>query len=232
MRTWLVNDVMTTGVVTIQEDTPYRDIVDTLADRQISAVPVVDGDGYVVGVVSEADLLHKIEFVGEERRVFASRKRRNAHAKAQGAVAGDLMSTPAVTVKEGTALTAAAKIMDDSHVKRLPVTDEDGRLRGIVSRADLLRVYLRPDAAIEQEVLHEVLQRTLWVEPGTVDVKVREGVVTLTGRTDRYSTKQLAVKLTQAVGGVVEVIDRLGFDYDDRKLAEASHYGPNPFGMP
>lgn len=233
MRTWLVNDVMTTGVVTVREDTAYREIVDTLAERQISAVPVVDGNGRVVGLVSEADLLHKIEFGGgEERRIFASRRRRTAQAKAHGAVAADLMSAPAVTVKTGTTVTAAAKLMDDGQVKRLPVTDEQGRLTGIVSRADLLRVYLRPDAAIERDVVNDVLRRTLWVEPGKVEAQVRDGVVTLTGSTDRYSTKQLAVKLTHAVAGVVEVVDQLGFDYDDRKLAEASHYGPNPWGMP
>jgi CBS-domain-containing membrane protein len=234
MRTWRVDDVMTVDVVTVREETPYRDIVDTLAERRVSAAPVIDQDRRVVGVVSEADLLHKIEFVGEEheRRVFASRRQRTAHAKAHGSVARDVMSSPAITVVPGTTLTAAAKLMDDEKIKRLPVTDELGRLAGIVSRGDLLRVYLRPDAEIERDVVDGVLHRTLWVEPGLVSAKVHDGVVTLTGRTDRYSTAQLAVKLTETVPGVVEVVDRLGFKYDDRRLAEASHYGPNPFGMP
>lgn len=234
MRTWQVNDVMTADVVTVRPDTPYREIVDTLANHRVSAAPVVDDEQQVVGVVSEADLLHRIELVGEEdeRRVFASRRRRTAHAKAHGATARDLMSQPAITVFTGAPLAAAAKIMDDERVKRLPVTDQAGRLRGIVSRADLLRVYLRPDAEIEHDVIDEVLRRTLWVEPGTVEVEVDRGVVTLSGRTDRHSTRQLAVKLTQAVPGVVDVIDRLGFEFDDRELAGTRHYGPNPFGMP
>jgi CBS-domain-containing membrane protein len=234
MRTWQVDDVMSADVVTVRPHTPYREIVDTLANHRVSAAPVVDDDQQVVGVVSEADLLHRIELGGEadERRVFASRRRRTAHAKAHGAVAKDLMSRPAITVTSGASLTVAAKIMDSERVKRLPVVDQSGRLRGIVSRSDLLRVYLRPDGEIERDVVDEVLRRTLWVETGTVEVKVDRGVVTLTGRTDRHSTRQLAVKLTQAVPGVVEVIDRLSFEFDDRELAGARHYGPNPFGMP
>jgi CBS domain-containing protein len=232
MRTWHVDDVMTTDVVTVREDTPYREIVDTLTGRRVSAVPVVDEFRYVVGVVSEADLLHKIELAGAapERRIFAGRRRREAKAKAEGLLARDLMSAPAVTVLPRTTLTGAAKVMDEERVKRLPVTDDLGRLCGIVSRADLLRVYLRPDADIERDVVEEVLGHSLWVEPGMVDVIVADGVVTLTGRTERFSTAQLAVKLTGNVPGVVEVVDRLGYDFDDRKLAEAHYHGP--YGAP
>jgi CBS domain-containing protein len=228
MRTWHVDDVMTTEVFTVREDTPYREIVDTLTGRRVSAVPVVDQHRHVVGVVSEADLLHKIEMAGgePERRVFAGRRRRQAQEKAHGLLARDVMSAPAVTVLPRTTLTGAAKLMDDERVKRLPVTDDLGRLCGIVSRGDLLRVYLRPDLELQKDVVDEVLGHTLWVEPGMVDVTVRDGVVTLTGRTDRLSTAQLAVKLTGNVPGVVEVIDRLGYDFDDRKLAKAPYYGP------
>jgi CBS-domain-containing membrane protein len=234
MRTWQVDDVMTTDVVTVRPDTPYREIVDTLANHRVSAAPVVDEDQRVLGVVSEADLLHRIELVGEEheRRVYASRRRRDARAKAHGGTARELMSAPAITVSSGSSITAAAKIMDAERVKRVPVTGPDGGLRGIVSRSDLLRVYLRPDSEIEDDVVEEVLRRTLWVEPGMVRVRVEQGVVTLSGRTDRHSTKQLALQLTRAVSGVVSVVDELGFEFDDREIAKARHYGPNPFGAP
>jgi CBS domain-containing protein len=234
MRSWVVDEVMTTDVVTVTEGTPYREIVDILAGRVVSAVPVLAESGEVLGVVSEADLLHKIELAGEEheRRVFASPRRRHAQAKAHGTRARDLMSAPAVTVASGATLTEAAKLMDRERVKRLPVLDAAGRLRGIVSRSDLLRVYLRPDGVIESEVADEVLGRTLGVESGAVVVRARDGVVTLTGRTDRYSTKQLALKLTRAVAGVVDVVDGLGYEYDDRRLAEASRYAPYTFGAP
>ncbi len=232
MRTWRVQDVMTTDVVTVGVDTGYKEIVDVLTDRHISAAPVVDDEGRVVGVVSEADLLHKIEYLGDddERRVFISRRRRQARAKAHGPVARDLMSTPAVTVRPDTPLVEAARRMDDERVKRLPVVDDRGRLVGIVSRSDLLRVYLRPDREIAREVVDEVLGRTLWVEPSRVQVSVRGGVVTLEGRTDRRSTAELAVALTRGVPGVVEVVDRLGYDHDDRELAAAGPFGP--FGVP
>jgi CBS domain-containing protein len=234
VRTWHVEDVMTVDVVTVEVTTPYREIVDILTKHQISAAPVVDRDRRVVGVVSEADLLHKIEFVGaeHERRVFAGRHRREAQTKAHGTLARDLMSRPAVTVVPGTTLTTAAKLMDEVNVKRLPVIDTLGRLAGIVSRRDLLRIYLRPDSAIHRDVVDHVLGRTLLVEPSQVTVEVDDGVVTLTGRTDRLSTAQLALRLTQAVPGVVDVIDRLGFDFDDRRLAESSIYRPSPFGAP
>ena len=234
MRIWRVGDVMTSDVVTVGEDTRYREIVDLLAARRVSAAPVVDEERRVVGVVSEADLLHKIECAGEEheRRVFTSRRRRRAEGKAQGVLARELMSAPAITVVPGTSLTVAAKLMDDERVKRLPVVDELGRLVGIVTRSDLLRVYLRPDAEIERDVVDDVLGRVLLVERGTVNVKVYDGAVTLVGRTDRYSTARLAVKLTQAVPGVVEVVDQLGFEFDDRKLAAAGLYTPGPLGMP
>lgn len=234
MRQWRVGDVMTRDVVTVREHAGYREIVDLLTKRRVSAMPVVDEQHRVVGVVSEADLLPKIELAGDEgpRRWFTSRRRRRAEAKAQGLLAGELMSTPAVTVAARTSLVVAAKLMDDMRIKRLPVVDERGRCVGIVTRSDLLRVYLRPDQDIERDVVDEVLHHVLLVEPGTVGVKVRDGVVTLTGRADRYSTARLAVKLTQTVPGVVTVVDQLGYEFDDRKLAGTGSFAANPFGVP
>lgn len=231
MHTWNVGDVMTRDVVKVREDAGYREIVDILTERRVSAVPVVDEDRRVVGVVSEADLLHKIELVGDERerRIFHSRRHRVAEAKAHGLVARDLMSAPAITVTPHTSLTVAAKLMDDQRVKRLPVVDVMGRLAGIVTRGDLLRVFLRPDADIESDVVHDVLEHTLLVEPGKVAVTVRDGEVRLVGRVDRYSTARIALQLTQAVPGVVEVVNRLSYEFDDRKV-EAGRYAPGPFG--
>lgn len=233
MRTWRVKDVMTTDVAAVGKHTLYRDIANTLALRRISAVPVIDQDRQVVGVVSEADLLHKIEHAGAEPklRLFAGRRRRRAQAKARGVLASELMSAPASTVAPGTTLSAAARLMDELAVKRLPVVDELGRLVGIVTRSDLLRVFLRPDQDVERDVVDEVLRRTLLVEPGGVKVAVRGGVVTMSGRTDRYSTAHLAVKLTRAVPGVVEVIDGLGFEFDDRKPMQSGDLNPDPSVM-
>jgi CBS domain-containing protein len=227
MKLWNVGDVMTTNVATVREETPYREIVDVLAHRQISAVPVIDGFDRVLGVVSEADLLHKIETEGhpETRRVFESRRRRSARVKAGATVARDLMTVPAVTAMPHTLIPAAARLMDAEAVKRLPVVNDLGRLVGIVTRSDLLKVHLRPDADIRHDVVEGVLHRVLAVRDGTVRVETRDGIVTLTGELDRRSAAITAVRLAQAVAGVVAVDDKLTFTYDDTALEHLTQGG-------
>jgi CBS-domain-containing membrane protein len=169
----------------------------------------------VTGVVSEADLLRKIEYAGdEEPRMFDGRRRRADRAKAGGRTAVEVMSTPPVVVQSGTSIAAAARLMDDEGVKRLPVVDDLGRLIGIVSRGDLLKVHLRPDDEIATEV-RDVLGTYLPERAESVQAEVDNGVVTLTGRLERWSTTIVADRLIRQVGGVVEVIDKLGYDFDD-----------------
>lgn len=218
MKTWTVDDVMTTTVVTVEENTPYREVVDRLMGARVSAVPVVDDFRRVLGVVSEADLLRKIELsdVEQRPRLFEGRRRHAERSRAAARTAGALMTSPAITVLSGTTVTAAARCMDDESVKRLPVIDDLGRLIGVVSRGDLLKVHLRPDADIRADVIDEVLH--LVVEKDAVDVRVVDGVVTLTGKVDRRSAAEIAVRLTRPVAGVVAVVDELGFDYDDTDL--------------
>ncbi|MBY8874303.1 CBS domain-containing protein [Micromonospora sp. PLK6-60] len=222
MRTWQVGDVMTRDVATVGEETPYREIVDVLIRRGVSGVPVVDGFRRVLGVVSEVDLLHKVERAGrpEERRVFEGRRRRTAREKAAGLVARDLMTAPAVTTVPGASLPAAARQLDREAVKRLPVVDDLGRLAGIVTRGDLLRVHLRTDAEIREDVVQEVLRQVLAVRDGLVTVQVRDGLVTLDGRLDRRTAAELAGRLAAQVGGVVQVVNRIGYDVDDTALVE------------
>lgn len=151
MRRWTVRDVMTDSVASVTVDTPYKEIVEKLAQYGVSAVPVIDGSGRVLGVVSESDLLHRMELTGLEPHfhLLERKQRRAARAKASAQTAGELMSSPAVTVSSGASLPAVARIMDQERVKRLPVVDDQSRLVGIVSRSDLLRMYLREDAANE-----------------------------------------------------------------------------------
>ncbi|MEV0944700.1 CBS domain-containing protein [Micromonospora wenchangensis] len=221
MRTWQVQDVMTVDVLTVDEDTGYRTVVALLTARHVTAVPVVDDARRVLGVVSQADLLHKVERLGQphERRILPGRRTRTAWAKAAATLAGDLMTAPAVTVSPGATLAQAARTMNRRGVKRLPVVDDLGRLVGIVTRGDLLRVHLRPDADIRRDVVTDVLRRVLGVPDGTVDVTVHGGVVTLTGQLDRWSTVHLALRLSAQVSGVVEVVDALGYAVDDAPLA-------------
>ncbi|MFY1671505.1 CBS domain-containing protein [Plantactinospora sp. WMMB334] len=208
---------MSRDVATVHEETPYRGIVDLLTSRRVSAVPVVDNFDRVLGVVSEADLLHKIETEGHPgtRRVFEGRRRRTARVKATAALARDLMTGPPVTTMAHTPIPAAARRMAAEHVKRLPVIDDLGRLVGIVTRGDLLRIQLRPDADIRRDVVEGVLHRILGVRDGTVRVEVHDGVVTLAGELDRYSAVVTAVRLAEAVAGVVAVENRLTFAFDD-----------------
>lgn len=231
MKTWLVRDVMTTGVTSVREDTPFRSIVDIMNEHRVSAVPVVDVVDHVIGVVSEADLLHKMEFSGEvpRKQLFEGRRQRTARTKSAGDTAGELMTSPPITVYAHTTLTEAAKTMYAENVKRLPVIDDLGRLVGIVSRGDLLRVHLRPDDDIRAEIADEVLVRMMWLQSGTVDVSVTDGVVTLTGTLDRRTDTMLAVHLARAVAGVVDVVDELSFDFDDTMMVDSKAYRSHPF---
>jgi CBS domain-containing protein len=230
MKLWRVDDVMTSDVVAVREDTPYREVVNVLINHRISAVPVLDRFDHVVGVVSEADLLHKVEAAGEATpRIFWSRHQRAERAKAVGQSAVDVMTSPALSVLPSLAVAAAARRMQTRQVKRLPVVDDQNRLVGIVTRSDLLKVHLRTDAEIRHDVVEEVFRQILSIEPGQIQATTADGVVRLGGRTHFRSTADKAVRLTGQVPGVVAVVDELTYDLDDR-LAVGSDAGV-PFGV-
>jgi CBS-domain-containing membrane protein len=227
MKNWTVDDVMTAAVVSVDASATYRDMVDLLMSRHFSAMPVIDPSRRVIGLVSEADLLCKIEFAGdEEPRLFERARRRDQRAKAAGRTAADLMSAPPVVVRSGTSIAAAARLLDQKRVKRLPVVDADGRLVGIVSRGDLLKAHLRSDDDLLAAIEDEVLRPYLADDANDVHVRVDDGVVTVTGQTDRWSDGDLAVRLIRRVDGVVDVLSTLEFTFDDRQLPEPSRlYG-------
>jgi CBS domain-containing protein len=211
---------MTTDVCTVGQDAPFKQVAELLTGRRVSALPVLDGQGRIVGIVSEADLLLKEEFPEgpPDARLFEGRRRRSVRAKATAATAAELMTSPAVTVGPDATVAEAARLLHRHGVKRLPVVDPAGPLLGIVSRADLLKVFLRPDQEIAADVRQEVLLRSLWVDPDSVGVDVRDGVVTLTGRLERLSQIAIAVSLVHALDGVVEVVDELDYEVDDRPI--------------
>jgi CBS domain-containing protein len=212
MTSWTVDDVMTRMVVSVEETAGYRAVADLLIGRRISAVPVVDAFKRVTGVVSEADLLRKIEYAGDEAtRLFEGRRRRGERGKALAGAASELMSAPAVTVSARMSIADAARLMDDENVKRLPVVDDLGRLVGIVTRGDLLKVHLRPDDDIREEA--EAV-----VRDEEVTAAVSDGVVTLEGFVAQASSAEELVRLTRQVPGVVQVVDHIRCDYDDRAI--------------
>ncbi|MER5601314.1 CBS domain-containing protein [Streptomyces sp. NPDC002265] len=205
----IVSDVMTSPVVAVRRDTRFKDIVQTLVDRNVSAVPVVEADGRVAGVVSEADLLPKAEFREGDLTRAEQLQRLPDLAKAQAVTAEEVMSAPAVVVRQDVTLAQAARIMAVEHVKRLPVVDDEGRLRAIVSRGDLLKVFLRPDEDIEEEVRRTVVAYLFPALSHTIRVSAHHGVVTLRGDVHDPSLAWVAERLVRAVEGVVGVETRL-----------------------
>jgi CBS domain-containing protein len=206
---WTVGDVMTREVVTVGPETDFKTCVDLLRINGVSALPVVEG-GYVLGMVSEHDLLLKEE--GRGSRVHLRRRELN---QARGRTAGDVMHSPALCVGLGASLTEAARLMHRRAVKRLPVLDARGKLVGIVSRHDLLKTYLRSDESIRREIRVEVLQKEMWIDNLAMDVDVKDGVVALVGEVETKSLADLVTRMVGSVEGVVGVDSRLAFRLDD-----------------
>lgn len=221
MPQWRVRDVMTTEVITAPDDASVAQIVSLLTERQISAVPITDRFDVVLGVVSWTDLLKKIKIRAPEgtSRVRWWRRVMPPLTYWPEGTAVEVMTGPPLTIAADASLPAAARVMHRSDVGRLLVVDSDNRLRGIVTRSDLLKMHDRLDAVIRDEVMRRVLSRTLTIPPGTVQATVDDGVVTLTGRTARKTTAVAAARLTEAVSGVTEVVDQLTFDLDDTVAA-------------
>ena len=210
-----VKEVMTTRVIWVKQDATFREMALALRKHRVSAFPVVDDDGRVIGVVSEADMLTK-EALDGEPGVFAGLLHRRDQAKARGVTAGDLMTTAVVAVSPDDTVEHAARLMYDRKVKRLPVTDANGRLAGIVSRADVLAVFDRTDKDIRKEIGDDVLLGEFLVDPNALQVTVTDGVVTLAGRPETAEVGHDIVRRVRHVQGVVAVRDRLDYPPAER----------------
>lgn len=171
-----VAELMTRDVVRARRDLPFKEIVKLLAENDVTAMPVVDELDRPMGVVSEADLLRKsADLTDPTGRTPIPHLEAWERAKAEGARAEELMSAPAVCARPEWTVVEAARLMEVQDVKRLPVVDETDKLLGIVSRRDLLRVFLRHDDAIREEINRDVLQQTMGLAPSAVTVEVRQG---------------------------------------------------------
>jgi len=217
-----VRNVMSTDIATVLEGTPFKEVATMMARRKVSALPVVDKARHVLGVVSEADLLVKqgTQEIDWTRSLLGWWRRRRDLRRAEATTAGTLMSKPAVTVTEDTTVAAAARTLTAHRVKRLPVVDDEGRLVGIVSRKDVLTVFLRDDEDIREEIVRRVFEGGIgvMVSPGTVTVEVRDGKVTLTGEVDLKSQLSLVEQMTRHTDGVVDVTVSLTYRYDDTRI--------------
>jgi CBS domain-containing protein len=217
--------VMTREPITATPDMTYKQLNELLAEHGISAVPVVNHRGEPIGVVSEADLLPRLENRQDTTRpgLLSGRRVRQAWAKSHGLFAKDLMTTPARTVAAKAPLPAAAARLDDSGMRRLYVVDNDGVLVGVLSRRDVLGPVRRPDPEIRADIERDVLHRALWTDSSQARVAVEDGVATLVGRLESRSECERAGKLTAEVPGVIDVRNRLDFVWDDQDA-----HGPHP----
>ncbi|HVT68924.1 MAG TPA: CBS domain-containing protein [Trebonia sp.] len=224
-----VRSVMTRDPVAVRAFTPYKQIVRLLVGHGISAVPVVDEAGRVLGVVSQADLIERrARHGGPAARALrpTTRRTRASRIKANAVSAGTLMTGPAVTVRPDAGLDTAARLMSRHGVKRLPVVDAEGRLVGVVSRGDLLTPYLRADAEIFDEILNRILMSEMCVDPHSVDVAVVDGVATLSGRMENWFVARDTAARVRGLDGVIEVVDHLTPDVQEDRA------GPLPFPTP
>lgn len=222
-------DVMTAQVITVRPETTVKEAAALMLAHHVSGLPVVTVEGDLVGIVTEADLLYK-ETGRERAQSFFRRWARSGltadvSRKVAGLTAIDLMSSPVVTVEEATPLHDVAALMVRRRINRVPVMRR-GRLAGIVSRADVLRAFTRPDAEMARTV-RTALLRELWVDVGRIEVAVRDGVVRLSGVVDRRSELDLVTRWVAGLDGVIGVENRLAFEYDDRAVALGASWPPD-----
>ncbi len=218
-----VADVMTTRVHVASPETPFKLLVRLIEENRISAVPIVDQTGVPVGVVSESDLLFK-ERRGELTSgpdLLHPRRHRKERAKAEGLIASDVMTSPPITVRSDSRLVEAARLTQERNVRRLIVVDERGKISGVVSRSDLLQVFLRSDEELLEEIVENVIPPLMLTAQRPLLVDVQNNVVTLRGEVDRKSDAEILGRLTKELDGVVDVVNQLSYRWDDSSGVQA-----------
>ena len=231
-----VRDVMALEVVTVHPETPLKDVAGLLVDHRISGLPVLDAEGAVVGVVSEADLLIKEQGADSIRhrrmaRIFGDSSESRRHlAKLTAVNAGEAMTAPAVAIGSDRPVSEAAALMIARNVNRLPVVD-DGQLVGIVTRADLVRAYVRSDDELADTIRDEVLLHILWLDPRLFRVGVRDGVATISGHVQRRSTAAMIAPTVGMLPGIIDVRAEVTWAVDDSQFKPSEPAAVFPFGQ-
>lgn len=212
----MVSDVMTRSVYTVREHTPFKEIVSTLVRHHISAVPVVDADNHVLGMVSESDLLAKVVAGGDPRvHVKGAHATREVRRKSHAETAGEVMHEPVVTTRPDVSIVQAARTAALAHTRRLPVVDQAGVLVGIVTRSDLLRVFRRSDAEIRDHLVEDVLVNQPFLNASDIELTVSDGVVRLTGEVERRALIAPLLDVIRATAGVVGIHDEIAYRIED-----------------
>ena len=213
-----VSDVMTTDVLTIGPEAALKEAALVMVNGGISGLPVVDDELRVIGIITEAD------FVSAEADRSWGRQRRRLLANVFGeskspaaSTVGDVMTRKIETIDRQSSVTEAARRMNDLRVKRLPVVTPDGTLEGIISRADVMAAFARPDDELKLEVESEIIERIMRLDPSAISVVVTDGFVTLSGTVETKSESRLIAELAVRVEGVVGVDSKLMYTHDDTR---------------
>ena len=207
----LVSDVMTKKVVVARPETTFRELVRLIEDHHVHALPVIDEAGQVMGMVAESDLLVKEEFADGHVRTPL---RRRGRARLAGTTAGEIMTSPVVTIDPSQRLGQAARVIHRRHIGRLPVVDKDDRLLGIVTRRDLLKIFLRPDPEL-LEAVQEAIAAVDNPPSCTISATVNDGIVVLSGSAHLASQVMAIAGLVRRVPGIVQLDVRATGVYDD-----------------
>ena len=218
-----VNDVMSTHVIAVRQRASYKEMAAMLHEQRVSAFPVLDDDNKVIGVVSESDLLAKEAFEGELPGPMHGLLQRRLRDKASAVTAAELMTKPPVTIGPDARVTEAARLMYSRRVKRLPVVNDHGKLIGIVTRADVLSVFSRPDADIQREITQDLILGSFLCDPAGFTVSVKDGIVTIVGTPETTPVGRDIVDAARHVEGVVAVRDRLSYPPDARSRLIVPH---------
>jgi len=212
-----VEQVMTREVVTVTPETPLKEVAAILAERRISGLPVCDETSRVVGVVSENDILFK-ELGPDQRRggplVWLLDPAPSRSPKTIARTAAEAMTSPAVTTRPKAQVSEAARVMVERGVNRLPVV-KDSQLVGIVTRADLVKAFVRSDEEIAREIREDVIRETLWLVPEELKVEVDHGDVKIAGRVDTRTDADLIKAFASKVPGVISVTGEIEWVFDD-----------------
>lgn len=218
-------ELMSTPVVTIHPEASVKDVAELMVARSVSGIPVVDRAGSLVGIVSESDFMEKLEGTMEDetetglpRLLTVVAKVVDGTRKAGARSVADLMTTRVVGAGPEVSVQDLVHLMITYDINRIPIV-ETGRLVGIVTRADILRTLVRPDAAITTDLRWRIAHE-LWIDPEALEITTRNGVVTIAGTVDTHADAELVRRWALKTEGVVGVDDRgLRYAIDDRRIA-------------
>lgn len=211
-----VLDLMSTEVISVSCETTLREAARLMISAGVSGLPVTDDRGKLVGIVTEADFLEKeLEREHPHRPGLLGALFDASSSLAEAETVGEVMSEDVVTIGHDASLAEAARVMTSHRVKRLPIVDAEGNLRGVISRHDIVEAFTRPDEVIEDEIREDVIRRLLFLDPDSIDVRLEDGVVIMAGELPTRSDVRLLEEMVRRLDGVIRTESSLSYSVDD-----------------